>query len=212
MQMRKWPWSRIVTGVVAAGLLSFAIPLFFECVDEQHRADEARESDLIHWKVDLSKPGQYKGAFHHNYDLAHCQYIAIVTDPPLTSSEEATTILEGLKGRLSVVDSDGGVVFEKPIDAKYFGCRKIEEKNWMPEIDFGHFALGKYELRVVVDHGGPRLASVSQTLVARYFLCGLERTINQVMWLLGLGACTIAGILILVVVRITIKKRRIAAT
>jgi hypothetical protein len=207
MTTRKWPWVRIVAGVLASALLCFAILMFFECADTQRRNDEARRTDLIHWKVDLSKQGEYKGEFRHNYGMAHAQYVAIVTEPSLTSSDEAKAILEGLRGSLSVVDSSGGVVYETPFNAEQFDCREMREKNWLPAVDFGHFDRGRYELRLVVEHGAPRLSGVSQTLVARYFLCGMEQTVVEVMWLFGVGACTIAGILVLVIVTITIKKR-----
>ena len=56
----------------------------------------------------------------------------------------------------------------------------------------------------------PALAGVSHALVARYFLCGLEW---QIVWCLGLiafGSFFVAGILLLGVVWVTVRKARAA--
>jgi hypothetical protein len=207
MAIRKWPWGRIVAGTVATIILLLVIPLFFTSADIRHRADEARKAELLHLKADLSKSGTYSGRFLHNFAMAHGNYVQVVTAAPSGSYEQAKAVIEGLAGRLTVTQVGSGASYNIEFGPKCYDVFRIDDNRWAFTIPFHCSTEGDYELKLTIDKGAPRLAGVPHSLVVRYQICGMEYCVAQIACLLGIAGCAIAGILILVIVIVTIKKR-----
>ena len=210
MKIRKWPWGRIVTGVVAAVILLLAVPLFFTSADIRRRADEAQAADLLRLNADLSKPGVYSGKFKHNFSPAHGNCVQILTGLPSTSYEETAAIVEGMTGCLTITRLDDGVSYKQNFGPKHFESMWFDNATRVPVIRFRCSRETSYELKLAVEKGASRLVGVPHTVVVRYEICGMEYMSAAFLWLIGVAGCSIAGIIILVIVVVTIKKRRAA--
>jgi hypothetical protein len=226
MGMRKCPWGRILTGAVAAVLFCVAIPLFFTSAEIRRRADEAQTAELLRLRVDLSHPGEFEGklecTFQHawglRFQIVTEPSIAATTEPSAASAEAAQSHLAGLDGHLTIAGPDGAVVFEKPLRAGDFACRRIEHDRWGIATGVEYCALrgtwmspgasgGTNVLKLAVDRGAVRLAGMPQVLMAQYELDGLEYVFARALWLFGFVGCAIGGLLVLAIIGVTIAKR-----
>ena len=203
----KRPWGRIVTSVLAAGLLTVAIPFFFTSAAIRRCADTALTAMPAQMTVDVSKATIYEGEFDHTYPEAVNIWLQVTTSPVFESTEAASEAFDGFAGRFSIIDADGAIVDEAKFDRNNYQVMQLYGVIG-PAARLRRFPARIYEARFTVDSVAPRLAGISQTLVARYNLYGLEYVAADVAWLLGFAGCVIAGILILFVVAITISKRR----
>jgi len=204
---QKRPWGRIVAGAVAALVLVIAANFLFASAQARSRADAARVAEPIRLAVDFSKPGTYTGKLNHTFCNACSDYLEIITESPLTSRESAMEIAEGLKGHLTIAEPQGTVITEQSFGPK-FGCTQVASDRWVPIIDFGHFPEGVYNLNITVDAGVPRLTGIPHSLVGRYQLCGIEYIPAEILRLLGIGGCSLSALIGLVIVVVTVKKRR----
>jgi len=207
MAAHRWPWGRIVVGIVVAVILLFSIPLFFTSADIRRRADKARTAELMRLKVDLSKPGVYSGTFNHDFEAAHGNYVQIVTNVPSASYEQAEAIVEGLVGHLAVTGFDQQGGYEQEFGPKDYDCMRADDGRWAPVVRFHCSTAGNYRLKFTVGKGAPKLAGIPQALVVRYEICGLEYLVANLACLLGIAGCTVAGVIILLIVIVTMKKR-----
>jgi hypothetical protein len=205
--LRKRPWGRIVAGAVAALILVIAVNFLFASAQARSRADAARVAEPIRLAVDFSKPNTYMGKLSHTFCNACSDCLEIVTESPFASPEDAMKIAEGLKGRLTITDSQGTVITERSFGPE-IRCTQVASGRWVPIIEFGYFPEGTYDLKLSIDAGAPLLVSVPHTLVGRYQLCGIEYIPAQILWLLGIGGCSLSVLIGLVIVVVTVKKRR----
>jgi hypothetical protein len=209
MQRRRWPWVRIVLGVVAVVLLIFGVSWLFESVDYHRRAVEAEAAELIHLEVDLSKPGTYAGTLAKAFPPAHSHALLLKTDPCFNSQEAAEAAFQGLTGHLTIVDPQGETVFDNDLNATSFYARGLGDGTWEPTlIAHGHFPDQPCQLTLVVDIPASNLDGVPQVLVGRNFFCGVEFLVGYIVWWLGIISCMLAGILGFLVVVITVAVRR----
>jgi hypothetical protein len=204
---RRWPWGRIVAGVVATVILGVGVNFLIVGAECRTKADAAKVAEPIRLAVDLSKPGVYTGRLHHTFVNAHSNYLEIVTDSPLVSPENAQSIVEGLTGQLTIRAPQGAVVTESTFGPE-FRCIQLDSDHWTPIIDFGHFAEGDYDLDFTVNTGAAQLVGVRHSLVGRYRLCGMEYMPAGVLWLLGIAGCVVFGLISLVVAIVTVRKNK----
>jgi hypothetical protein len=208
MRICRLLWGRIITGVVAGIMLLLAIPLFFTGAEIRRRADEARTTELLRLKADLSKPDAYSGTFTYRFTAAHGGCIQLLTVPPRTSFEEARGMLDGIRGNLVITRlSDGITYWKQEIAPAHFEYLRTDSETLVPVLRFHCNTEADYEMKLLIDTGAVRLAGIPQTLSVRYEICGLEYMPAALASLLGIVGCTIAGILILVTVVVTVAKR-----
>lgn len=208
MSLRRWPWGRIVAGVLAAALLLVAIPFLQSSANLRRQADKARTTELVRMKVDLSKPNTYSAKFTHYIECAHGFQLELQTDKDLRSPEDVRAMLQGVHGRLTTTRLADGQSGDQDVDVSCFECRRIDDTHWVPVIPFHRSTEGDYEVRLSIDRGAQQLVGVPQVLVVRYEICGMEYLVAQFAWMIGAAGCLIAGILTFVIVVVTIVKRR----
>jgi len=206
MKCSRWPWGRMVTGVIAAVFLLVAGSIIAGSVDARRRADVAQVAEPICLEVDLSRPGEYEGGFRHSFTGAHGTVLQIETDTPLPSPEKIKEMFAGLSGHLAIADCNGDVVYKSDYTSDDVGCWKACEGQWIPMLGLGRFPTGAYVLRFTVTHGAPGLANIPHTLVARYELCGMEYAVPQMMLITGGVSGAIAGLLFLMIGIVTFTK------
>jgi hypothetical protein len=204
------PWGRIVAGVIATVILSFAGWCLYSAFDWQNRADAARVAEPIRLKADLSKPGLYKGPFHHTFTAACSNHLMIATEPLSASREEAEAAADGLRASWAIAGPQGEVVSKGILDARVLRGLQLEHGLWCPAVEFGHFPAGDYELTLTVSQGSPKLSSVPHAVVACYNLCGVEYVPVQVLRLIAVVGGVIGGILVLAIVIVTLERRSLA--
>jgi hypothetical protein len=203
------PWGRVIAGVLACAILWLSIQFLLSGAESRRHADEARVAEPIRLKVDFSKPGSYEGELRHTFLNAHNEILEIVTEPPLTSREEAEKVTEGLSGRFSIVGPHGPVIRDKELDAKGLGAFETEPGRWVTFVAFTRFGSEKgiYRLNLTVNQGAPRLVGVSHFLVARYGLCGMEYMVAEIAWLIAVAGFVVSGVIVLAIVVVTFRKR-----
>jgi hypothetical protein len=208
-KQRHRPWGRIVAGAIGAAILFVAVAALVSSHEQRRDADAALIAEPVHLKVDISKPGQFSGEFRQTFRAACTGYLQIVPESLPSSEKEALSLLKGLRGHFSIVSHDGAVAYERGFGSAGFVAIPVEKDRWVPALERGRFSFDKgvYEIRGVVDHGAPALAGVPHSLVARYGLCGLEYVPAQILSLIGIIGCVIAGLILLPVALITISDR-----
>jgi len=210
----KYPWVRIVFGVIGAVFFCVAVYLaihFFVIYREAKRISEsARIAEPIRLQVDFSKPGEYTGTFHHTCSWACGRRLRIETDTAFASVEKARGAMEGIAGTVRMTDDDGTSVYERQFTSKDFSPTPADGANngFYPSLQIRWFKTGTYNFRLTVTEGAPALSGVGQALVARYILCGVE-----FMWLipvaLGSLLCfVIASIILLAIILVTRRERK----
>jgi hypothetical protein len=205
------PWGRIVAGVIAAAILSFAGWCLYSAFDWQSRADAARVAKPIRLKADLSKPGLYKGPFHHTFTAACSNHLMIATEPPSASREEAEAAADGLRANWAIVTGQGEVVSKGSLDSSELRGLQLEHGQWCPAVEFGHFPAGDYELTLTVSQGAPKLSRVPHAVIACYSLCGVEYAPVHILRFIGIVAAFIGGALVLAIAIVTLERRSLAA-
>ena len=195
---RRRPWGRIVAGAIGAVILFLAVAALTWSHKERRAVDAALVAEPVRLKVDLSKPGQFSGEFRQTFRAACSGYLEIVPEPLPSSEKAALSLLKGLRGRLTIVRSDGRVVHECGIREEDFIAILDGYAHWVPrECDDFSFEEGIYQIKVVVDHGAPALAGVPHSLVGQYVLCGMENMPAEILYLIGIASCVIAGLILL---------------
>jgi hypothetical protein len=216
MALRMWPWGRIIAGVIATIVLLAAVPLFFTSADMRRQFEAAvAVPELAHVEADCSKAGVYEGKFHHTCSSIYGLNFRIITKPPLTATSDVKSTLAGLLGHVTIVAPDGAVVFENTFRCDDFAYRRVDRDQWATATDMEHCPLrgrwnspGIFTVRFALDHGSAGLKNISHELVVAYQFDGIEALGALEARLYGIVGCTIAGVLALVVIVITIAKRR----
>jgi hypothetical protein len=215
MSKRRWPWGRIVLGVLAVVIALVFLPLFPGSREMRRRADDAQATRLARLKADLSKPGEYETTFQHNYPSAWGLYLQLVAEPPIKSTEEAAAALDGLAGHFVIVAPDGSIFDKESFAFRDFASRRLS-LIMPPEEGIAMRAdnicqrwqtTGTYKVKLTVDHGAQKLAGRPHSLILRYEFDGFEYGAAQIAWLIGVAACSVSGFLVLMIVVITIVKR-----
>jgi hypothetical protein len=220
MAISKRPWGRIVAGVVATIVLLAAINLFFTSADMRQQFAAALASpELIHVEADCSKAGVYEGKFRHTFSAVYGLNFRIVTKPPLTASNDVKSTLAGLLGRVTIVSPDGATVYENTFRCEDFAYRRVDRDQWATATDMEYCplrgrwnSLGSYTVKFAIDHGSAGLKDIPHAIVVAYQLDGVEPLGAFGACLFGIAGCTIAGILTLAVILITIRKHRKSIT
>jgi hypothetical protein len=200
-----------VASTIALLALVLGIQFLLDSIDFDRRAVAAESAELIRLNVDLSKPGKYVGQLAGAFPPAHDHLLQLRTEPPFTSQETAEAALAGLTGHLTVVDSQGRVVFEEDVNPQRFYAVDMGDGSWQPTLGC-RLPGGTYQLKLAIDVAASRLDGIPQVLVGRNYLCGLEYLVGYVMWWLGIIGCTLSGVIgsIVVFATIVIRRKRVA--
>lgn len=159
---------RIVGAIVSVAFVSVAIlhgQASYRLARENSLAETSRPASL---QVDLSKPGACEAPFKQVYVGPHSQSVLLKV---VTPSTRPLTLLVGLKGSVDIRNSEGRSVLERSVPIPG-DLREMEGDIELAS--FRPFEKGQYVLRLEVTEPAPALAGHTQTLYARYWLCGLE--------------------------------------
>jgi hypothetical protein len=202
---------RIVAGVVAVTLLVLAVRLFSEASKVYQWFRELGKAEPVNMEVDFSKPGRYLGLYRKKYYCPHGVWLHLKSDQG-ASSEEKTGLgkLEGLEGKISVIDSNGQVVMTQDFtDADFFEGSFSEEGGACPtlRVDFT-LKEGDFRLAVDVVEAAVGLKNTHQILKARYVMCGIDVLPAAIMRLTGVVAGGVGVTIIAVIVVRALKRRK----
>jgi hypothetical protein len=186
-----------VAAVIAVILLLVAVFLFIKARQGFRRYEQWRQAEPVRMEVDLSQPGRYTAPFHHTCRCSHGGVLFhLETHQAAMDKGEHANRFEGLKGKISLVDSAGEVVHEAD-----FAAADLLASFDLPAPE------GVYSLVVEVTEAAKDLEGMEQALTARYLLCGMEVMPAPIYGLWGmlstlLGVGIVAGAVI-----VTLKRR-----
>ena len=150
--------------------------------------------------IDLSKPGEYRGALHETFLNSHGSSLEIETTP-FESEEQAEKALAGVDGKFKVLASDGSVIVEKDLGKCLVpGGKRSANGNtkWTPMFYYSAYGRGEFRLVVTVTSPAAGMAERPQEVVGRYQLCGMEKMPAIVEYFFG-GASAFAGMTVAVI-------------
>ncbi len=128
----------------------------------------------------------------------------------IASEEEAVACVTGLKGRLWIEGKDREILIDTDFSDVSFGASSgigPQDHALRPALRIYPFRKGIYTLRLTIESGAPALRDVSQQLVARYELCGLEE-IPAVVCAGFAAGCLVLLAITLAVVRWGIRRQQ----
>lgn len=121
--------------------------------------------------VDFSKPGNVVAPFVQTCQSAHSEDV-FFDCPELTEQqlENVEFLFVGLQAEMRIEDKGGAVVERIAVNSGtvYYANGKVVLASFYP------FKRGDYQVLLDVNSGAQALAGKSQTIYAKYMLCGLE--------------------------------------
>jgi hypothetical protein len=162
---------RIFGAITATGLIAGAI----YCTLEYRRLDQEFfdwiDARPLKMSVDLSRPGQITAPFVQTCQISHGEAFYLTINP--LADRNASDLLDGLAGTITINDSDGNEVQSLEIPSKIAPARDFDEPIMLAYI--ATFPEGEYSATIEVQEPAPALDGVEQSIHARYHLCGCER-------------------------------------
>ncbi|QDT42196.1 hypothetical protein Pan241w_22770 [Gimesia alba] len=143
-----------------------------------HRWNLARPMET---RVDLSQPGSLSVPFHQTCSISHGEGVFLDCEIRDEAGQIPDEVLKGLAGSLVITDSAGNEIANRdltewktpppgqPIVSRYL----VSGEVMLTEIPT--FKTGAYTATVTIDEGAPALADHTQTIYAKYRLCGMEQ-------------------------------------
>ena len=99
------PWGRIIAGTLAIVLLGIGVWACWTSCQSRAEANAAATAEPIRLDVDLSKPGEYWGEFHHTFaGGAHGENLGIEAVSGFAFAEAAAAAIEGIAGSVEIID------------------------------------------------------------------------------------------------------------
>lgn len=134
--------------------------------------------------VDLSRPGEFEGDFVHTYLFADgygCNVELVLPQSKLTASDPQT-LVEGLKGNISILDSEGKEMLRDPNYGDFPNVRYITPTDVVTLHDHVRIDMprGKYKFIMSVKSGAKSLEGVDQNIRMSYRQWGVEKA--YVLW------------------------------
>ena len=146
----------------------------------------------LHWKdlpvknmsVDLSKPGRYESEFVHTYLFADgygCN-IELLLPQSSTTTSDPRTLIEGLKGNVSILDSEGNEMLRDPNHGDFPNVKYKIPTDLITLHDHVRIDMqrGKYKFIMSVKSGANSLEEVDQLIRMSYRQWGVEKA--YVLW------------------------------
>jgi hypothetical protein len=164
--------------------------------------------ESIRLQVDLSKPGSYRGAFVQTCNVSLGEYLYVETQHEFASGDEALELVKGIRGTLSVTDSNGESVVNYDFSDTDFVEQQIVSESFGPGLRIQALSKGEYSLNLTVLQPAPGLANVNHMLVGRHLLCGCRFIPAAIGLLAGIACIGVSIIIITVVVIFTLKRRK----
>ncbi|MCK4627078.1 MAG: hypothetical protein KAV00_17330, partial [Phycisphaerae bacterium] len=191
--MRTWFFVIIAIAFTVGGVY-----LFMEARAHKSKVDQAKQATPIQLTVDLSKPGKFHGSFKQTFTGAHCQYLKLQIQPEFSSEEELKEALQELEGTLTLTNAYGEEVWRDELSSDTVNTNFCQETGSYLFISMRTVPLGTYRLTVEVTNGAAGLSGRKQTLIAKYFLCGLLHLEISIVRLLAVGCWVVATAIALV--------------
>jgi len=168
-----------------------------------HRWDLARPMET---PIDLSRPGSVTVPFDQTCSISHGEGVFLNCKIRDEAGQVPGEVLKGLSGSLVITDSAGNEIANRdltemklpppgqPIVSRYL----VSGEVMLTEIST--FKTGAYTATVTIDQGAPALAGHTQTIYAKYRLCGMEQMPGVVLGFFAFCAgliCLIAGLVVI---------------
>ncbi|MEX0777993.1 MAG: hypothetical protein WD042_20000 [Phycisphaeraceae bacterium] len=175
---------RIAGTFVALVMGAVGVHFAFEAVRLSRQFDDWLVAEPARFSVDLSRAGSVEVPFVQTCDIAHGEAILLQLVEP---AGEATVLLARLRGSIEVIAADGNVV----VSDGFPGPRGWDLPAPGTDIELAYFSpfkRGRYTLRMRVIDPVPALAGRTQTVLAKYRLCGLEKLPAAIATVFAIGA------------------------
>ncbi|MHC4364700.1 MAG: hypothetical protein ACYSU6_07770 [Planctomycetota bacterium] len=201
----------IGTSIILALGVIFACAGVFFLVESHNYSRQVRKwmaDESIRLQVDLSKPGSYRGAFVQTCNVSLGEYLYVETQHEFASGDEALELVKGIRGTLSVTDSNGESVVNYDFSDTDFVEQQIVSESFGPGLRIQALSKGEYSLNLTVLQPAPGLANVNHMLVGRHLLCGCRFIPAAIGLLAGIACIGVSIIIITVVVIFTLKRRK----
>lgn len=168
-----------VTGALALASLGCGIWFLCEARAWMREMISFTEREPVRMAVDLSKPGEYRGYFHHTLIPDLGLELALEIQQPPGSPAIGPEALAEFEGGVTLQDARGVTRMDGRMDPKafikassdMFGPRRHAEGLFLP---LSHYLLpyefGDYTLVVTVRKPAPALAGLRQELAGQYIL------------------------------------------
>ncbi len=196
--------------IIAVAFTVGGVYLFMVAHAEESKLDQAKQATPIQLTVDLSKPGKFHGSFKQTFTIAHSQYLKLQIQPDFSSEEELKEALQGLEGTLTLTNAHGEEVWRDELPSDTVATDSYRETGLYLFISIPIVPLGTYQLTVEVTNGAAGLSGRKQTLIAKYFLCGLLHIAVFIVRLLAVGCWVVATAIGLVL--FFLRRRRLRKT
>lgn len=166
-------------------------------VRDKHRLDAQitaqKEAKTAEAKVDLSKLGKTEFAYRQSAKLSHRQGLFLEASPQFGSIDEAKRLLQGLKAEVVIHDGKGREIDRAPLVAEESsGCGAPPGLVLTTLKDFPD---GEYRGTLDVTSPAPVIEGRNQTLIGRYYVCGMLDFRSMVFGILGYGAIAVSGLI-----------------
>ncbi|MCE5280037.1 MAG: hypothetical protein ABFD92_10810 [Planctomycetaceae bacterium] len=204
---RKIATGRIV-GLVLAGVgLGFAIYLGSQARQMSAEFHQWLDARPMETGFDLSKPGEITVPFRQTCSSSHGEVLCLKCDLPEAAKQNTEQLLKGLSGSVVIKDSQGNGIKGGEITAD----RSRYHDGEIILAAFAPFSKGEYTATIRIDSGAPALAGKTQTIYAKYELCGLEKMPAGICTMLAGGAGLVALVSILSVLQGLLRKAPVEA-
>ena len=199
--MKNIPIFRGIAVLIAVGLLIFA---FFSLKDGYlicHNFDDWLTVKPMNIKVDLSKKRVFRGKFEQTCSIAHGESLYL----KLPQGKYNEDFIRALKFHFEIINEDGKAIIDKTSANILIDTNKPDQAITL--LGLPPFAKGQYEFTLNIITPVPELAEINQQIFAKYHLCGLELLIGKILLAIGAVSFIIASVIILLVIKITRKKK-----
>ena len=150
--------------------------------------------------VDLAKTGSNRGRFRPRYTRVHGHQFRLEVEPAFGSRESAKSALDGVRGKLQILNKTGKPILNEVFDSANFefgdmegDCGHAELPPDTPYLYFQEYFAGGDEYDLVLDVDAPAFGMHNrrQTIIAKNVYC---LTTTGMSRLFGWGALILAGI------------------
>lgn len=192
-----WTIGRVVAVVFSLLLIGFGGKCLWEGNRLNHDFERWQAAVTVDGPIDFSEPGQFVMNFDQTYVSPHGgDFVSLQVPQTVLQQTTVTQLLTGIKAIFTIVDKSES---NSVTSADFYIWKEDATNGVIPIFRIPSFRKGSYQAIVTVIEGGPALKGVNQTLQGRYELCGLERMVAMILFVIG-GASAGLGILVGLVV------------
>ena len=193
-------------GIVAVFFLAGGVWFLFDSHRRNLEFEAWQTATPMKCAVDFSKPGKFDADFNQTCASSHGEVVALRISPEALKLTTATQLLAGLEATIEIKPASETNTVETASAEILWQNETLD--GAVPVFSISPFRKGHYQARVTVTAGAPALAGTTQTLEARYLLCGLEALPAFVARVIGIVLTFVGTIIGVVVFLLALKRGR----